>query len=191
MEFLTAKVPESDCKTDQLIAYLQQQKREINFILELVYRTQKGAGNIDLSGLESSIKSTKTAVEALQNKDPHTTLQTINGWTVIKHSSGWAECYRKLTCSNVQCSTAWGSLYESASYGNLNYPITFKEIPSQSLCISGTGAGAYMLQYPYTYGSDNCNQTKTNTGKWCFVRPRTQSTTDTVYVDIIVKGRWK
>ena len=191
MEFLTGRVPSAaDGSVDAVIEYLHQQKREINYILESIALAISKTGTTAKTDINTDDSTHPDAEEAFNESRLYS--ETEDGWRVVLHADGCAECWIKYRCEGVLCDNAWGSMYESASYGGIDYPIVFTETPCQSLSISSTENGAYMIQYPYKYGSDNHCQTKENTGMWCFVRPRTQSAEDAcVCVDIIVKGRWK
>jgi len=209
MEFLTGRVPSAaDGSVDAVIEYLHQQKREINYILESIAlaisktgTTAKTDINTDDSTHPDASVDNTAELEEIRNSisNIRTTLnesrlysETEDGWRVVLHADGCAECWIKYRCEGVKCDIPWGSVYESLPYGGIDYPIVFTETPCQSLSISSTENGAYMLQYPYKYGTDDYCQTKENTGTWCFIHPRAQSAEDAgVCVDIIVKGRWK
>lgn len=193
MEFLTARVPSAaDGSVDAVIEYLQQQKREINYILESIALAISKTGTTAKTDINTDDSTHPDASVDNTANESRLYSETEDGWRVVLHADGCAECWIKYRYEGVKCDIPWGSVYESLPYGGIDYPIVFTETPCQSLSISSTENGAYMLQYPYKYGTDDYCQTKENTGMWCFVRPRTQSAEDAcVCVDIIVKGRWK
>ncbi len=107
-----------------------------------------------------------------------------NGWEWRRFSDGTVECWRTVKCENVNCGIGWGPLLISADYGGIKYPFNFKSRPVQFLSLS-SGDKGYMLGYPNGNGS----ATTSNTGKWWFVRGSGVSGTETVNVDIFVRGR--
>ena len=109
-------------------------------------------------------------------------------WTYRKWNSGDAECWGTVTCNNVTANNEWGAFYESNLYGPVNYPFTFTERPKQIMSVSKTTTHAFFIETPF---GSSYSSTNTNTGSWAFSRPKATAGTNTVYVDIYVKGKWK
>lgn len=139
--------------------------------------SQSGAVCAYLRGLREEINH---ALESIAVRVGET-----RGWRWRRYPDGTAECWRQVVCENVDCTSPWGSLFESSeSYGGIEYPFEFSERPCQILSISASGGYAYMLEYPY----GSYSNTEKSTGRWMFVRPSAASG-DTAVVDIYVRGR--
>lgn len=112
--------------------------------------------------------------------------QSTSGiWTYRKWSSGIKECWGTVT-HTVTVNTAWGSLYESAAVGGIDFPFTFDSVPSMQLSVVGTSAQSVSLQYPH--GTSH-STTVSNTGDWYYVRPDAIHTSFTVTTAIRAIGK--
>lgn len=103
---------------------------------------------------------------------------TTDGWSWRKWSDGTAECWGMFTFS-VNITSAWGSLYESASSMSKAYPFAFSTIPTETVTLMGN-AGT-MLE---NYGSNSM----TKSGTWYAIRPDSRSGI-TCYLNIHVIGK--
>ena len=138
---------------------------------------QSGALCAYLRGLRAEINHALESVAVRSGE--------CDGWRWRAYSDGTAECWRQVVCENVTCSVPWGTLFESVDgYGGIEYPFEFADRPHQMLSVSQTIDSAYMLEYPFgTYSN-----TKTDTGRWWFVRP-SMSEGGRATVDVYVRGR--
>ena len=105
-----------------------------------------------------------------------------NGWYYEKWHSGKARCWCEKTYTGLNCTRAWGVLYDTEELGGIPYPFTFVERPVE--IIGGHGdEGAFLLEHLRP------NDT-TKTGAVYAVRPLALSGM-TVTLTIDVKGFWK
>lgn len=104
-------------------------------------------------------------------------------WTYLKFKSGYAVCWgrQSFTTGNF---VAWGSLYESSNYAQVNYPFTFAAVPYEIAAIHLVGASCFTENPDYQY------ITTTHTGKYYAMRPNTFSSVSG-YAEFHVFGEWK
>ena len=187
---------------ERLKSYLYQLTDQLQYLL----------GSIDLENLAPDVLTRLNETESLaksiaegneksnlirrdlqdyqeQQKDFVVEQGEINEWTYRKWNSGIAECWKTIVCENVNCNTAWGSVYEDPhAFGNKTFPFAFVGKPNLDLCISRTTDSAYFLTTPYG-AATSC--TSENTGTWYFWRPAATKNVATVYVDAYAIGKWK
>ena len=102
-------------------------------------------------------------------------------WKYRKWADGTAECRGIYTQDNVLIDTAWGNLYESASYW-VDLPSgLFVETPQFSITL--TGSRGSMLE-AFSEGS------ATETPHMCAIRPSVTKI-ETLNTSIVCYGRWK
>ena len=110
------------------------------------------------------------------------------GWYYRKWASGRAECWSTSFFYVADSLSEWGSVFDTPdAYGNINYPFTFIEAPSQWLNVSTTDKAAFFIEPKAQSGP-----TTTNTGSWHFWRPSQieDGVEYTIVVDIYVYGKW-
>ena len=118
-------------------------------------------------------------------KDYPTAQGTSGGWHYWKFANGLAIVSRVVTCSS-KIATAWGGVYESASYWSYSYPFTFAAKPALSISQGNCYTGGILSIETL----DDGGLTKTPT--MFLTRGATGSTyTYDAEVSIIAIGRWK
>ena len=107
-------------------------------------------------------------------------------WAYRKWYSGFAECWGKLTLSNLKCETAWGAtLFDTPLIGQVAYPFTFKEAPFESISATPiSGGSAFVIEF-----GGEPNTTTKSAGVW-LARP-SQTDIGSACITFDVKGRWK
>lgn len=102
----------------------------------------------------------------------------------------WADGTMMCTCSryfgDINCSTAWGALYESDSIGLGSFPQTFIDIPKVFITshnISGAASKACFIEWV-------SNTTTTSIGTTIVARPTTGSIAS-LNLSITAIGKWK
>jgi len=104
-------------------------------------------------------------------------------WTWRKWASGRAECWRHRTIENINCTVAWGSMYETEeTWGSDGYPFTFTSVPDQHVDTSPVSGGLVFVE-PIT-------NTAIETGTWRFYRP-TSASGISARINFYVVGSWK
>lgn len=101
---------------------------------------------------------------------------------VVKYSDGRMEISMRAILTNVDVSGAWGAIFGSAQLALPNFPVPFIEIPIVSITPSTVGQ-SFMSELVV-------QPTITNPGYLSLFRG-TAATINTLWVDIIAKGRWK
>ena len=107
-----------------------------------------------------------------------------NGWTYQKWSSGIAKCFMTFEfTTSVQ--TALGVLYQnSTNMKNLDYPISFKEVPSETACIQSPGGLVWLAT------AKNGMNTKTKTAVYNIISPDKLNSAK-YKISLQVEGFWK
>lgn len=101
-----------------------------------------------------------------------------------KFPNGMQICTKTVTFGSVACSTAWGSVYETASLSLGNFAVAFLETPVINVSIVGGGQGYYAGFIEYII-----NSSKTSPGSVIICRP--VSGNAAFKLDVIAIGRWK
>ena len=109
-----------------------------------------------------------------------------DGWSYRKWASGHAECWGSIYGKRTFSST-WGSLYVCSHIPAKDYPFTFIERPTETATMR-TSAPACWL---YADSSGDGMNTTTHSGIYSATRPTEYTAEFSLYIDIMVKGRWK
>ena len=107
-------------------------------------------------------------------------------WSYRKWASGHAECWGSTSVTRT-LSSAWGSLYVCSPTSAIAYPFTFVERPTENATIRTSSPACWL----YSDSGGKGLNTATQTGIYAAVRPTQVTTECTLYIDFIVKGRWK
>jgi hypothetical protein len=109
---------------------------------------------------------------------------TAGIWTYRKWSSGVAECWGVHTQENVDVTSPWGPLFESAGYAVDLPEGLFVGTPQFSITPTGSGSSSGVLLETFSHGS------ATKSPSICIIRPAS-ATVGIVQTSIMAKGRWK
>ena len=114
---------------------------------------------------------------------------TSGDWTYRKWNSGIAECWcSSIVSANFSSTSTWGSLYSSGQIGELDFPFTFKDIPTINVTVASATNGGFLG----VGGGGNMTST-TKTGSFELFRGGiTSITTGINYkLNYYVIGKWK
>ena len=107
-------------------------------------------------------------------------------WSYRKWASGYAECWGSKLYTRT-FNNMWGSLYISESIPAMSYPFPFIERPAEIASLRTENYACWI----YSESSGNGMNTTTQTATYGVLRPKEAEGECNVYIDIIVKGRWK
>ena len=126
-------------------------------------------------------------LSALGISDYITAQGETNGFTWRKWASGVAECWKLHTDTGVTIQTAWGSVFESGTYGAIAYPSgLFTATPCCTITPNGSPDGKTTL------GLEIGNVgTATKTPQWNYTRGTANTSGQTINVAIYAIGKWK
>lgn len=136
-----------------------------------------GTGQTTITGILSALGIT----------DYITAHGETNGFTWRKWESGVAECWKLHTDTGVTIQTAWGSVFESSTYGAIAYPSgLFTAAPCCTITPNGSSDGRTTLGLEIgTVG------TAAKTPQWNYMRGTANASGQTISVAIYAIGRWK
>ena len=136
-----------------------------------------GTGKTTIAGILS----------ALGISDYITAQGETNGFTWRKWASGVAECWKLHTDTGVTIQTAWGSVFESGTYGAIAYPSgLFTAAPCCTITPNGSSDGRTTLGLEIgTVG------TAAKTPQWYYTRATANASEQTINVAIYAIGKWK
>lgn len=101
----------------------------------------------------------------------------------IKFYDGTLICTQRIVFNDLDISTEWGSMYESAELDLGQYKETFIEVPKVTLSIgAGSNAGAFI--------EGLWNAGTSSVGKTCLCRPTSYSS-GTYVIQVLAIGKWK
>lgn len=105
-------------------------------------------------------------------------------WTYQKWKSGIAKCWctAKLNTS-IQNAFDGLELFHDNKMQSIEYPFTFKEIPSEVATVQSSGWIVWL--------ANKSNNTKTGSGVYAVVSPEKQSTNANYTISIQVEGMWR
>lgn len=133
-----------------------------------------GAGSVGSFGGDTSVVGADYVIEQ----------GTTGIWAYRKWSSGIAECWGAKSYSNIDVSSAWGSVYESAGQ-KLSFPSgLFTAAPDYCSITYGGGSEATLSIEPFGLPS------KTETQTFCLTRAAA-ATIANAKVQVHAIGRWK
>lgn len=107
-------------------------------------------------------------------------------WSYRKWASGHAECWGSTSVTRT-FTNAWGSLYVCSPTTAIAYPFTFVERPNETATARTSSPACWL----YSDSSGKGLNTTTQSGIYAAARPTTVTSECTLYIDFIVKGRWK
>ena len=109
------------------------------------------------------------------------------GWSYQKWKSGFARCSRTVEfTTSVQAVISDTSLYQnSTSMNQLEYPIVFSEIPSETATIQSPGGLVWLTT------AKNGSNTTTHTASYTVLSTDKLSNNTNFRISIQVEGRWK
>ena len=109
-----------------------------------------------------------------------------DGWTYRKWKSGIAECTRAFEVStSVQTSIDGNSLYQnSTGINKINYPFTFKSVPSEVASIQSPGGQVWLAT------SKGLNTTE-HSAIYSIISVDKLTNTATYRISLRVEGFWK
>lgn len=107
-------------------------------------------------------------------------------WSYRKWASGYAECWGSKLYTRTFNST-WGSLYISEAIPAIAYPFPFSERPTEVASLRTETYACWI----YSESAGRGMNTTTQTATYGVLRPKEAEGECNVYIDIIVKGRWK
>jgi hypothetical protein len=143
----------------------------------LYIATQAISANATLSSSNLSYLSSGGFNDLVSNVPSITS--NSNG-DAYKFPNGIMICSKSVSLSNVACTNAWGSLYESSKKSFGSWPVSFVGTPTAVANVTG-GQGCWLEYY--------IDISSSSAGGAYFVRPT--SNTSSVTVHIIAIGRWK
>lgn len=136
-----------------------------------------GTGQTTIAGILS----------ALGISDYITAQGETNGFTWRKWASGVAECWKMHTDTGVTIQTAWGSVFESSTYGAIAYPSgLFTAAPCCTITPNGSPDSKTILGLEI-----GAVGTKAKTPQWNYTRGTANASGQTINVAIYAIGRWK
>lgn len=108
-------------------------------------------------------------------------------WTYRKWNSGIAECWGTYIKTGP-ITAAWGNLYAlQLNTTHINYPFTFIERPKEYANVHPSRNACWV----YDEADGNGINTTTASGCYSVARPTPATTSNTVHLDLYVKGLWK
>lgn len=119
-----------------------------------------------------------TAVTVTQD-----TSGTNSNGSWVRFADGTQICWKDVTLGEVDCSTAWGSVYESGYLNMGNWPIAFSNTPRVFVQRVSSTSSVCMLEATR-------NVSSTSAGQTIWWRPNSATCTG-VIVCIMGIGRWK
>lgn len=136
-----------------------------------------GTGQTTIAGILS----------ALGISDYITARGETNGFTWRKWASGVAECWKLHTDTGVTIQTAWGSVFESSTYGAIAYPSgLFTAAPCCTITPNGSPDSKTILGLEIGAAG-----TAAKTPQWNYTRGTANASGQTINVAIYAIGRWK
>lgn len=101
-------------------------------------------------------------------------------WMWRKWNSGMAELWGKHDINNLECNTAYGTLYESASIQLSDFPFSFVETPLPQYTWNSNGICAFI---------ERANPTTTSAGTTNLVRATAYTINGAISMYLV--GKWK
>lgn len=111
---------------------------------------------------------------------------SLDGWDATYWSDGTLELRTRVKCIfSKESLYAWGSTYQSPSFGPVQLPVTFSVVPFVQHNISYTKSVAFSMISRGT--EDGLSRQQLN--PWFFYRPTTIGYDAEVWVDVYVRGK--
>lgn len=107
-------------------------------------------------------------------------------WSYRKWSNGFAECWGCIQEAK-KFNSSWGSLYVCSTTSAINYPFEFVERPTEIATARTRLYDCWLV----AKGTGDVINSATYSGRYFAVRPTQVDDEFTLYIDLIVKGRWK
>lgn len=105
-------------------------------------------------------------------------------WTYQKWKSGIAKCYGTLSLTtNIQNAFEGIELFHDNKMKSVKYPLTFKEIPSETATLQSPGAVAWL--------ASKTKNTKSASGVYIIISPDEQSMNANYSISLHVEGFWR
>ena len=107
-------------------------------------------------------------------------------WSYRKWSNGFAECWGS-TSADRTLDKAWGSLYVCDRISAILYPFEFIKRPTEIATIRSDSIGCWLIAESSGYGLNSATQS----GSYSAARATSVGSSEKLYIDFIVRGRWK